>query len=446
MLALEIFFKNGKIQDYPVYLLSVIGETRKGKSFLMNYIMRALQSQENGEQFSLETEDGTLHGFEWKAGTVSTTKGIWIWSKPFILEHKGDKMAVFVMDTEGSLDIESNKHGNMKLCTMTMLLSSHLIYNVSCSIKETELDFLEIYVDDIGVDAHKSKAFTQYLLKHLDILIRDWPDSEKCTREDADSYMNELRKKFKKKRFDSKALKFLERASTKCFLMPNPGKKITRESNRRITDMDQDFEECLKMYLSDVVKRTLGNIRTSRNGLTCAQFAERLQGLVSALQNIKNNIASPLEMMSVLKCKEEKEKIRKEFNDFLERQSSFVMPHTMRQRISEKSLELLEQFVDSLQDSNCIRLEDEVEELNGYLQKEVEKFCNKHKWQLLRYTATAVSTAVPLVGGIWSSAAGAMAAKEAVAVASGTGILTASGKFLQSTVSLVAGSVLRRWL
>lgn len=38
-------FMSPRCSGYPVYLLGVIGEKRRGKSFLMNYIMRALESQ-----------------------------------------------------------------------------------------------------------------------------------------------------------------------------------------------------------------------------------------------------------------------------------------------------------------------------------------------------------------------------------------------------------------
>ncbi|OCT59108.1 hypothetical protein XELAEV_180015962mg, partial [Xenopus laevis] len=129
--AVQTCFLDGEISDYPVCLICVIGEKRRGKSFLMNYILRALSCQEKGHPLSLGADDAPLSGFEWRDGISCTTKGIWIWSKPFILERNGEKRAVFVLDTEGSLDIQSSRDICLKLSALSMILSSYLIFNVN---------------------------------------------------------------------------------------------------------------------------------------------------------------------------------------------------------------------------------------------------------------------------------------------------------------------------
>ncbi|KAG8545028.1 hypothetical protein GDO81_021489 [Engystomops pustulosus] len=139
-------FLKSHLSTYPIYLLCVIGEKRRGKSFLMNYIMRALGSLEKGEDVSLGAVDEPLQGFEWRCGIDSTTKGIWIWNRPFILGHAGEKVAVYILDTEGSLDIEGDRESCIKLSALSMLLSSHLVFNVAGSLKETELDYMEVGV------------------------------------------------------------------------------------------------------------------------------------------------------------------------------------------------------------------------------------------------------------------------------------------------------------
>ncbi|XP_031755182.1 RING finger protein 112 isoform X1 [Xenopus tropicalis] len=101
-------FMSDTIRDVPVYLLSVVGEKRTGKSFLMNYIIRALRNQ--GKEFSLGGKNDTLKGFEWKPGDSGTTKGVWIWSEPFIVESNEKKMALFLLDTEGLMDIENDRN------------------------------------------------------------------------------------------------------------------------------------------------------------------------------------------------------------------------------------------------------------------------------------------------------------------------------------------------
>nr|DBA18972.1 TPA: hypothetical protein GDO54_014861 [Pyxicephalus adspersus] len=127
-------FLSSEFSRYPVYLLCIIGEKRRGKSFLMNYIIRALESQEKGEEFSLGAEDEPLQGFDWRSGIDSTTKGLWIWSRPFIVGKKGEKVAVYILDTEGSLDIEGDRESCIKLSALSMLLSSHLVRGILFSL------------------------------------------------------------------------------------------------------------------------------------------------------------------------------------------------------------------------------------------------------------------------------------------------------------------------
>ncbi|XP_040270767.1 RING finger protein 112-like isoform X5 [Bufo bufo] len=182
-------FLSRRIDKYPVYVISVIGERRTGKSFLMNYLIKALQSQETAKKFDLGAEDEILNGFTWKPGPDKVTLGIWIWSKPFILERNGQKVAVFLLDTEGSMDMEGDRKANIKMCMLNMLLSSHLVYNVNSSIKETDIDYLEIYCHGIGSDK-------RYKLKYFDFLIRNWYDPKKCETNDAGSYINKETEEF----------------------------------------------------------------------------------------------------------------------------------------------------------------------------------------------------------------------------------------------------------
>ncbi|CAH2308075.1 RING finger 112-like isoform X1 [Pelobates cultripes] len=176
--AVSSLFLNDNVSNYPACLICVIGEKRRGKSFLMNYILRALRSQQN-QPPSLGGHDDALEGFDWKAGTDGVTKGIWIWSRPFIVEKAGEKMAVYVVDTEGSLDLDGDRETSIKLSALSMVLSSYLIFNVNSNLKTTELDYLEIY---LYISELTGKSFSLNNLQHLDILVRDWQNFEKCGR------------------------------------------------------------------------------------------------------------------------------------------------------------------------------------------------------------------------------------------------------------------------
>ncbi|OCT59101.1 RING finger protein 112-like [Xenopus laevis] len=144
--AVEICFADPKVSEFPIHVISVIGVRHLGKSFLLNFILRALANQEKGEQNILGEWNESLTGFEWGSGTDSITRGIWIWNRPFILEFKGKKVAVFVLDTEGSQDIGRSEDISIKLSALSMVLSSYLIFNVHSLLNSTTLDYLEIYL------------------------------------------------------------------------------------------------------------------------------------------------------------------------------------------------------------------------------------------------------------------------------------------------------------
>jgi len=58
---------------------------------------------------------GRADGFPWKWGTEGHTQGMTVWSKPFIREvedgeQRPTKMAVLLVDTQGTFDHKTNTH------------------------------------------------------------------------------------------------------------------------------------------------------------------------------------------------------------------------------------------------------------------------------------------------------------------------------------------------
>ncbi|XP_075034925.1 RING finger protein 112-like [Mixophyes fleayi] len=401
-------FMNKKVLNYPVYLLCVIGEKRRGKSFLMNYIMRALESQERGEEFSLGEDGEPLLGFEWRSGVESTTKGIWMWNKPFILGQKGEKVAVYILDTEGSLDIEGNRESCIKLSALSMLLSSHLIFNVVGCLKETELDYMEMYL-------HMGEEYGSQRLQYLDILIRDWHDSENCGRDAAWFYINREIEKLQKGCSYPKVLWGLRSSLTRCFLLPHPGKGITGESQGRLQDMDEDFQECLRTYVTDVVRGVPHRIKTDHTGevLTCSRLPSMLKEFVNVLEGQNYGFSTPMEMFYAIKNQKILENFKKEMQDFLNIQPFHLLPPTMRTLVSDKSAELAERFSDSLMGPNLTHRDCLLTELKSHLLEEQEKFCSGYT---TRFTCSAVGLGLTAGIGLYG-VVGAAAAKGTVVFA-----------------------------
>ncbi|XP_073444954.1 RING finger protein 112-like isoform X2 [Dendrobates tinctorius] len=398
-------FLRGGIEEYPVFLISVIGEGRTGKSFLMNYIMKALHIQESTNRFDLGAEDEILEGFSWKPGPDTVTKGIWIWTKPFILGLNGQKIAVFLMDMEGSMDICVDRKSNIKMCMLTMLLSSHLVYNVSSTIKETDIDYLEIYCHGLGSDKLHN-------LKYFDFLIRNWYDAKMCGVKHGESHYKVIIEKMKKKYKDCTFLEVLKQCSSKCFLMPYPGDKITSEDTGRLKDMNKEFQESLRIYLSGVVRRVLSSIGSanSENTLSCSDMALKISTeFLPYINKMKYNISSPSEMLIMKENLETMQKIKNEFQDFLQNWSIWKLK--IGNQVADKISELLQRFETSYRRINDEDYEEQLEKLRTYLVTEGDKFCRRHNIKLCLHGITAVAgmAAVPLVGAFAAAPAAAAA-------------------------------------
>ena len=95
----------------PVGIISVIGGSKSGKSYLANKII------------------GTQGGFE----TDHTTKGIWIWSEPIkvtLRDESGSEKEgeVLVVDCQSVLGLPEDMHKTaVEVLALINLLSSHLV-------------------------------------------------------------------------------------------------------------------------------------------------------------------------------------------------------------------------------------------------------------------------------------------------------------------------------
>jgi atlastin len=83
---LQKILNHQNAHDKKVCIVSVAGDLRKGKSFLLNFFLRYLS--QGGREDWMGSEDKPLTGFDWKRGDDKVTNGIWIWSEPFIIKNK----------------------------------------------------------------------------------------------------------------------------------------------------------------------------------------------------------------------------------------------------------------------------------------------------------------------------------------------------------------------
>ncbi|ERE67736.1 RING finger protein [Cricetulus griseus] len=98
--AINRCLKHPLARDTPVCLLAVLGEQHSGKSFLLDHLLRGLPSL----------------------------------------------VAVFLVDTGDVMSPELSRETRVKLCALTMMLSSYQILNTSQELKDTDLGYLEMFV------------------------------------------------------------------------------------------------------------------------------------------------------------------------------------------------------------------------------------------------------------------------------------------------------------
>jgi len=88
-----------------------------------------------------------LDGFTWRGGSERDTTGILMWSEVFkaTLED-GEKVAIVLLDTQGTFDSESTVKDCATVFALSTLLSSIQIYNLKFNIQEDDLQHLQVIV------------------------------------------------------------------------------------------------------------------------------------------------------------------------------------------------------------------------------------------------------------------------------------------------------------
>ena len=103
--ALKKIMDGERIRDKPVCIVSLAGAFRKGKSFMLDFLLRFLNQNGSEDWLGEEQNDVPLTGFHWRGGADRDTTGILIWSKVFEVKLPcGKDVAVVLMDTQGAFD------------------------------------------------------------------------------------------------------------------------------------------------------------------------------------------------------------------------------------------------------------------------------------------------------------------------------------------------------
>lgn len=293
--ALAEICLNEKCRDRPVCVVSIAGDFRKGKSFMLNFFLRYLyhisykqqrekeqiekqqqegqgnveeseskenkKSESDGESDWLGDPNSELKGFSWRGGSKPETTGILVWSDPIVIRRKnGEEVAVLLMDTQGAFDSRQTIGQTAIIFALSTLTSSIQIYNVMNNIQEDNLQILDTFLayGQLVLDKCAEKPFQE-----LCFLVRDWrsPNDHSYGAEGGLSLLNEKLQIDDEDpdSADSKTRKRIESCFERknCFLLPYPGERVSVEEGGpftgQISEMKGNFVEHLKVFVPSVL-------------------------------------------------------------------------------------------------------------------------------------------------------------------------------------------------
>lgn len=240
------------VKDKAVAVVSINGAARKGKSFLMNFLLRYLYH--DGKSNWMGDDKTPLKGFDWTTSMDPNTKGIYLWDEAFMVPTTsgGEEMAVLLMDTQGAFDSESTNDLTANIFALSILTCSVQIYNVSENLQENDLQHLQ-FVAEYGKTIQKGTNAKPF--QKLVFLVRGWrfPCDEPYGVEGGSRVLSKVMATTPKQDPELQNLRKGIKSSFSnidCFLMPDPGKKSLWNSFQgSLQELDEDFKQTLKEFV-----------------------------------------------------------------------------------------------------------------------------------------------------------------------------------------------------
>lgn len=289
-------------QGLPISVLAIAGVKKTGKSFFMNHLKHVLMLREHpgSERDEYSNKDS---GFDWKHTHEGTTRGIVMWSKPFVVSRlvdektgKKEQVAVFLVDTEGGHDTSDDFDDDsyIKLVTLTAFLSSSLILNIMKQIQVRDLNDLAIYSKYglFGRDVIEGgKPF-----QSLTFLIRDWDYPAEHPYGEATQHINQTLFKNKLKAHRESIEKVF--AETKGWYLPTPLTTVRTSPtfSGHLKDGGSQFRKNVKGLISRLVgEKTLIAKKLNGHYIDGEQLFTYFSAFVSRLE--ENDVPDPVNVL-----------------------------------------------------------------------------------------------------------------------------------------------------
>ncbi|XP_067276946.1 atlastin-1 [Pseudorasbora parva] len=277
-----------ELREREVVAISVAGAFRKGKSFLMDFMLRYMYSQAS-DQWLGDPEE-PLTGFSWRGGSERETTGIQIWSEVFLVDKPdGSKVAVLLMDTQGTFDSQSTLRDSATVFALSTMISSMQVYNISQNVQEDDLQHLQLFTEygRLAMEETFLKPFQSMIF-----LVRDWsfPYEFPYGQEGG---MKFLEKRLKISENQHEELQNVRKhihscfTNISCFLMPHPGLKVATNPHfdGRLREIDQEFTNNLKVLVPSLLRpKNLDVKEINGSKITCRGLLEYFKAYIKIYQ------------------------------------------------------------------------------------------------------------------------------------------------------------------
>uniref|UniRef100_A0A8C1YVI5 Atlastin 3 n=1 Tax=Cyprinus carpio TaxID=7962 RepID=A0A8C1YVI5_CYPCA len=277
--ALSRILLRPEVRDKDVVVVSVAGAFRKGKSFLLDFMLRYMYRKD-----WLGQENEPLTGFSWRGGSEPETTGIQLWSEVFIVpKEDGSEVAVLLMDTQGAFDSQSTVKDCATIFALSTMTSSVQIYNLSQNIQEDDLQQLQY-----SLHAGSNLSCPQSLM----FLVRDWsfPYEYKYGFKGGSDFLD---KRLQVKPTQHEELQTVREhihscfTSISCFLLPHPGLKVATSPSftGQLCDVAPEFKEQLRELIPNLLKTDeLAVKEINGNKVTCRGLLEFFKAYIKIYQ------------------------------------------------------------------------------------------------------------------------------------------------------------------
>uniref|UniRef100_A0A8C1PT46 Atlastin-2-like n=1 Tax=Cyprinus carpio TaxID=7962 RepID=A0A8C1PT46_CYPCA len=255
--ALEKILMQEHLKDLNVVVVSVAGAFRKGKSFLLDFMLRYMHNPSS--ESWMGGDDEPLTGFSWRGGCERETTGIQAWSEVFVVEKEdGTKVAVLLVDTQGAFDSQSTIKDCATVFALSTMTSSVQVYNLSQNIQEDDLQHLQL--------------FTEYGRLAMEEIYEKPFQVKQNQHEELQNVRKHIHSCF---------------SSIGCFLLPHPGLKVATNPHfdGRLRDIDDEFKKQLQKLVplllapENLVEKEIGGAK-----VTCRDLLEYFKAYIKIYQ------------------------------------------------------------------------------------------------------------------------------------------------------------------